>query len=56
MILTGTMKEIVSQLNLLRKLFPSMTLWKMQCYVRYARLDYILDKQLKELGSIGERK
>ena len=49
MIIKGTIQEVQAQLNLLRKLFPSMTLWKMQCYVRYARLDYILDKQLKEL-------
>lgn len=49
MILTGTMKEIVSQLNLLRKLFQKMTLWEMQRYVRYARLDHIVGKQLQEI-------
>lgn len=49
MIIKGTIKEVQAQLNLLRNLFPNMTLWEMQYYVRYARLDYIVDKQLKEI-------
>ena len=49
MIIKGTIKEVQAQLNLLRKLFPSMTLWEMQRYVRYARLDHIVGKQLQEI-------
>lgn len=48
-ILKGTIQEVQAQLNLLRKLFPNMTLWEMQRYVRYARLDYIVGKQLQEI-------
>ena len=49
MIIKGTIKEVQEQLNLLRKLFPNMTLWEMQRYVRYARLDYIVGKQLQDI-------
>ena len=49
MVIKGTMQEVQAQLNLLRKLFPNMTLWEMQRYVRYARLDYIVGKQLQEI-------
>lgn len=48
-VLKGTIKEITAQLNLLRNLFPNMTLWEMQRYVRYARLDYIVGKQLQDI-------
>jgi hypothetical protein len=48
-VLKGTIKEITAQLNLLRKLFPNMTLWEMQYYIRYARLDNITGKQLQEI-------
>ena len=49
MIIKGTIQEVQAQLNLLRKLFPNMTLWEMQRYVRYARLDYIVGKQLQDI-------
>ena len=49
MIIKGTIQEVQAQLNLLRKLFPNMTLWEMQRYVRYARLDHIVGKQLQEI-------
>ena len=49
MIIKGTIQEVQAQLNLLRKLFPNMTLREMQYYIRYARLDYIVGKQLKEI-------
>ena len=49
MVIKGTIQEVQAQLNLLRNLFPNMTLWEMQRYVRYARLDYIVGKQLKEI-------
>lgn len=49
MIIKGTIQEVQAQLNLLRRLFPKMTLWEMQYYIRYARLDNITGKQLQEI-------
>ena len=49
MIIKGTIQEVQAQLNLLRRLFPKMTVAEMQRYVRYARLDYIVGKQLQEI-------